>query len=380
MFVPLLISSASIFKVVKDIYNFKDFTIMKIDGSKMYEKNRLLERISMVFLYKYNLIKVNTIKNSVLHYISHKEEVYKLKSNNIYEDTIAFLDSNGMDDKREILKIMSELKNFELAYKTLSLNDINYIENTMFNKVSINACNIVIRNYLEKNFTTINGFFVREIDYLKHRPIMSDNSFISPCDARCIIHTDIDDKYNMLVKNTKIKYKNLINGSDDSILDKNFNSNSSVCIFRLATVDYHYCHSPINCTIKSFHTVNEQQGSIYSVQPDILDLYDVYLKNKRHVIKMETENNIEFYIIVVGAIGVDTIEYLQSDKSYDKTFPNINKVYKRGEPMVRFSWGGSTIILLFNHKITDWNTIVLENSKKKLETYVQARSTTLFST
>ena len=331
-------------------------------------------------MYKYNLISSEKIKLLVNSFIEKKEENYKIKKDYIYKDIIKFFEDNGVSKNQEILQIISELDGFEIACKEGNLTDeeIKHIKNGNFDKISNKSCNSLLQEFLNKHYRSVNDFFIRKINYSKFRNIISPekkNMIVSPCDSRCLIYNNVDSKYDkLLVKNKKTNYRNILIGNSN----KETLNIYSVVVFRLATVDYHYCHSPINCKLVEFTTINS--SSYYSVQPNIIDLKDAFLKNKRHVLKLRSDNNKDFYMIVVGAIGVDSIEYFDEEKKeYYDTFPTIGRKYKKGEPMSRFNWGGSTIILMFNKDVENFNEKIVQNSNENYETYVKVRSTEICS-
>ena len=378
----ILLLSVITIKFVNDINYLKNFSIMREDGTVFNEENTLTERIVLVLIYKYKLINLNIIRKNIIYYTKNKNKTYTTKSNDIARDINKFLRDNGVNSKYTTLKIISELSNFNNYCKKIKINEVylTKIKEKLYNKIPLPITNNIINTYFRDNFITVNDFFTRKIDYVLHRPIYKTYTskdameVVSSCDSRCLIYRNVTKDYTLLIKNNTITCEHLL--KDCNINNTFFNKNISVCIFRLATVDYHYCHSPIECTIIDIFTIG--QNSLFTVQPNITNLYDVYFKNNRHIIKMITPSKIIFYMLIIGAVGIDCIEY-DINNSYTKTLPKLNTSYKKGVPICRFSYGGSTVILLFNHEITNWNKTITQNSLDNLETYIKVRSSYICS-
>jgi len=377
MGLPIILLSAGTIKLANDINYLKSFLIIREDGTLFNEENTLTERIALVLIYKYKLINLNIIRDYITHYTIDKNKKYNTKSLDIVKDINTFMRDNGVNNKYTILKIISELSDFnKICEIELNKEYLTKIKEKLYNDIPLPIIKKVINTYFITYFKTVNDFFIRKIEYVVHRPIYTTSIvnedamvFVASCDSRCLIFDRVVKDYTLLIKNTAITCGHLLNSCN---IDSNYhNTNVSVCIFRLATVDYHYCHAPIDCKILDIFTINNP--ALFSVQPNITNLYDVFLKNNRHIIKLITPHNTIFYMIIVGAIGIDCIEYINNNK-YTKKIPRINTSYKRGEPICRFSLGGSTVILLFNKAIIKWNKSIVKNSLNNLETYVKVRS------
>lgn len=363
-------------KIINDSSKFSKFTIKNENGDIFYENNTFKERLAIVLFYEYKLINIKLIQKIIYNYIKQKSIQYNTPSSNIYLDIKLFLKDNSVKSEYEILKLLLEIENFEsiLLNNKIKLNELQEKYKNI-NNIPKKIVKKINKLFLVNNFISVNDFFIRQLNIEKFRPIIftNNNLFISPCDSRCLIYSNLNFNNELLIKRKKLNYKNLLNNC--RLNNRNFfYNNVSLCIFRLATVDYHYCHSPIDCTLIEIYTIDKK--SFYSVQPKIKEIPNIFLENRRHVLRLRTTNNIEFYMIIVGAIGVDVIKYYIEHK-YVSSLPKLNTFFKKGDPMCRFHWGGSTILLLFNKKNIEWNNTIINNSDEEIETYIKVRSSFL---
>lgn len=86
--------------------------------------------------------------------------------------------------------------------------------------------------------------------------------------------------------------------------------------------------------------------------------YKVFTENKRVVSLLKTANFNEVYQIEVGALNIGKI--------HNHNKKNLKKYEEKGY----FSFGGSTIVLLFEKSSIKIDKDILENSKNNLETKV----------
>ena len=98
---------------------------------------------------------------------------------------------------------------------------------------------------------------------------------------------------------------------------------------------------------------------MHTVNPIAVERHDVYGKNCRELTVMETENFGKIAYIEVGAMMVGRI-----NNTHEKTF-------SRGEEKGFFSFGGSTIILLYKKGVLETDADILANSAEETETAVK---------
>ena len=97
-------------------------------------------------------------------------------------------------------------------------------------------------------------------------------------------------------------------------------------------------------------------GILHTVNPLALEKHDVYGKNCRELTLLDTENFGKVAYIEVGAMMVGRI--------------NNHKVetFEKGDEKGYFSFGGSTIVMLYKKDIINLDSDIAENSKTEIET------------
>ncbi|KAG6523874.1 hypothetical protein ZIOFF_013761 [Zingiber officinale] len=181
----------------------------------------------------------------------------------------------------------------------------------------------------------------------------------------------------MFIKHTKKCFFCFLQGRKFSIqglLGKDVNYNEfvdgSLVIFRLAPQDYHRFHVPVSGTIESFHEI---PGYLYTVNPIAVNskYCNVFTENKRVVSVISTSEFgkvCSFLVsctcivafIAIGATMVGSITFTKEKGDY---------VHK-GDEFGYFSFGGSTVICIFEKHSIEIDEDLLSNSERSLETLV----------
>lgn len=209
-----------------------------------------------------------------------------------------------------------------------------------------------ISEFLEKpeDFCSFNDFFIRRLKP-SARPIDSA-SFILPADARYLVYPSIKESDGFFVKGKKFSLTTLLK---DPELAKKYEEGAMV-IARLAPVDYHRFHFPCDCTPSEPRLIN---GPLYSVNPiAIKQNVSIHAENKRMITHLETEHFGTILFIEVGATNVGSIHQTYTP----------NKSVKKGDEKGYFSFGGSSVILLFEPNRIQFDQVLIDNSAKRLET------------
>ncbi len=182
-----------------------------------------------------------------------------------------------------------------------------------------------------EEFRSFNDFFIRK---LKHecRPIaQGQNIAVMPADGRYRFFQNIQETDGFIVKGEKFDLSKLIG---DPILSEKYASGTMV-MARLCPTDYHRFHFPVDCTPSSSHLIN---GYLYSVNPIALKQnIHIFTKNKRKITHLESEEFGKVIFIEVGATNVGSIH-----ENFEPNFP-----YKKGEEKGYFSFGASSLVILF---------------------------------
>ena len=177
-------------------------------------------------------------------------------------------------------------------------------------------------------FSSFNDFFIRKL-HVNARPL-ADTPAILPADARYTIVPKISEA-KFLVKGRAFNLEEFL---CDKALAELF-SNGSMVVARLCPLDYHRFHFPCDGIAK---TPKEINGYLYSVNPIALHHnWKILSENRRILTLIETKSFGTIAFIEVGATCVGEIY---------QTYKPENPVQK-GDEKGYFSFGGSTIVLLF---------------------------------
>ncbi|TYP97373.1 phosphatidylserine decarboxylase [Tenacibaculum adriaticum] len=202
-------------------------------------------------------------------------------------------------------------------------------------------------------YTSFNDFFYRKLKP-NARPI--ENGFVSPGDGKLIAFEDVSDVHDFFVKGRKFTLEEFLGNKELGEKHKN----SSLIILRLAPNDYHRYHFPYAGTPSEMTKI---KGDYFSVSPHALfgHFTQVFCENKREFCTLSTKDKGEIIIAPVGATMVGTII---------ETF-TPNSTVKKGDEMGYFAFGGSTIVLLIDKNKLTIDPDILENTKKRMETFVK---------
>ena len=211
-------------------------------------------------------------------------------------------------------------------------------------------------NEFEKSpeaFSSFNDFFYRKLKP-QARPVHEDGkAVVFPADGRHLGIGSLGVEEGIYVKGQRLKASQLLG---DNRFSKRFDQGAAI-ISRLCPVDYHRFHSPVSGRIAEQYLAN---GSLYSVSPIGLRRNLSFLwENKRLVSLIDTEKFGYVAFIAVGATCVGSIKMTRGP----------------GEPLVKgdelgyFAFGGSCVIILFQHGKIKLEQDLLRESKSYREMY-----------
>jgi phosphatidylserine decarboxylase len=203
-------------------------------------------------------------------------------------------------------------------------------------------------------YPSFNEFFIRKLKP-DARPIHSDPSaFIAPADSR-LLAFHIQDDVVVPVKGRKFTLDHLLGGK----LDHSPYRGGWCLVFRLAPADYHrYCYID-----EGTHGPIEELGTVlHSVHPLCLK-HDVpvFRVNYRQLCVLQTKNFGPVAHIDVGAMRVGLIRQVKPQGG----------TFVRGEEKGLFEFGASTVILLVPPGKVELDPVILEHSRKGIETLVR---------
>ena len=246
---------------------------------------------------------------------------------------------------RIILKIITR-KSISKVFGLLTKTKLS----TIYIKSYIKKNNIDMTRFESKKYKNFDDFFTRKLINIKPKKDINKNLLISPCDSKLLSYK-IDNDLTITVKNSKYNIENLIKEKVPQEYQE------GIClVFRLCPDNYHRYHAFDDCKIEKPKKIN---GILHTVNPISYDNYQVFTENQREVSLLQTENFDDVYQIEIGALNIGKIH-------------NNNKTtLKRYEEKGYFSFGGSTIILLFKKDIITLDDDIKEYSKLGIETKIQ---------
>jgi len=201
------------------------------------------------------------------------------------------------------------------------------------------------------SFRSFNDFFTRKLKP-ECRPIIPDTDIaILPADGRYLVYENIEKTDGFFVKGKKFSLVKLLKNPE---LAQKYASGSMV-IARLAPVDYHRFHFPVNCLPEEPQPL---RGPLFSVNPAALKKHaEILAENKRVITPLKTKNFGTVLFIEVGATYVGTIH---------QTF-DPHKPQTKGDEKGFFSFGGSSLILLFEPSCIQFDKDLIEASNRRIE-------------
>lgn len=210
---------------------------------------------------------------------------------------------------------------------------------------------IDMSQYENKDYGSFNEFFVRKVLEGKRPVDMNDEALVSPADSKLTVYDITEDaKYN--VKGCEYNIVQLL-GGDAKLAEEFFGG--KCLVFRLSVDNYHrYCFTDGGRVVSSRFI----PGILHTVNPLALEKHDVYGKNCRELTVLETENFGKVAYMEVGAMMVGRINN------------HPVETFEKGQEKGYFSFGGSTIIMLYKKDVLEIDEDIAENSKTEVETTV----------
>jgi phosphatidylserine decarboxylase len=234
-----------------------------------------------------------------------------------------------------------------------------------------------------------NDFFSRNID-LSFRPIeaSNDNDILCPVDGR-IICFENNQYMKEYLKNPKFDFNKIMNciGNQCNILM----TKGSGVICRLAPQDYHHFHAPFTGKIQSITTSGSYLDSVNPIAFKSSDI-NILNDNMRIILHLESISGIECYYVIIGASLIGSIRFHTQYLSdvYQYMLKNNQTSYQfvhpisinLGEDLGTFLYGGSTVVMIFDHKINfrkellKYSTYGSDNNNlvEPIESYCYVRS------
>ncbi|XP_059653363.1 phosphatidylserine decarboxylase proenzyme 2-like [Cornus florida] len=208
-----------------------------------------------------------------------------------------------------------------------------------------------------EHFKTFNEFFIRELKP-GVRPIACterDDVAVCAADSRLMAYRTIEDSLRFWIKGKKFSVQGLLGKEtcSSSFID------GTLVIFRLAPQDYHRFHFPVSGKIERFDHI---PGCLYTVNPIAVNskYCNVFTENKRVVSIISTSDFGKVAFVAIGATMVGSITFTKKEGDY----------VQKGDEFGYFSFGGSTVICVFEKDAIQIDEDLLVNSERSLETLV----------
>lgn len=210
---------------------------------------------------------------------------------------------------------------------------------------------IDMNQFKAEHYPSFNDFFIRQLKPDLRSFSTEKKVLCSPADARLQIYPISEN----LVFNMKNSYYSVDSLIRDEQLSQEY-KNGLCLVFRLTVTDYHrYCYFD-NGTLKKSWPI---AGRLHTVSPISFKTHQVYAENSRICSLLKTENFGEVIQIEVGALLVGRITNHPCE------------AFQRGDEKGYFSYGGSTIILLFKEEEIQMDQDLLEWTQKGVECSIQ---------
>jgi phosphatidylserine decarboxylase len=202
-----------------------------------------------------------------------------------------------------------------------------------------------------EEFVSFNDFFCRK---LKSNVRKIEEGVVSPADGKIIGFERVDDWDKFFVKGSEFSLEKYLNNKE---LFERYRGGSMV-IVRLAPADYHRYHFPLSGEVGVRNQIN---GYYYSVSPyAIKDNFGFFCENKRELTTLKTSKYGDVIISQIGATMVGGIEQTYTP----------NSTVTKGEEKGYFTFGGSSVMLLFEKGKVKIDGDILENTKNGYETKI----------
>lgn len=201
------------------------------------------------------------------------------------------------------------------------------------------------------SYKSFNDFFIRKLA-VKARPIVEGKQIaILPADGRYLVYPNLLEVDGFLVKGKKFSLNSFLQDNNLAEMYKD----GAMVIARLCPTDYHRYHFPIDCTALYPKKI---KGNYDSVNPIALKKkIEIFSENKREITLLKSDFFGEVAFVEVGAVCVGSIHH---------TFTPMTHVDK-GSEKGYFSFGGSTIVLLFEKDRIVFDADLVNASEKKIE-------------
>lgn len=218
----------------------------------------------------------------------------------------------------------------------------------------ISEHNINLNEYQREqveDFSSFNDFFYRKLKP-GVRPI--GEHLVSPADGKILVFPTLNDVHSFFVKGKEFTLEDFLRNKE---LAEKY-ADGAMAIVRLAPPDYHRYHFPASGIASESTKI---KGHYLSVSPLALQKsLETFCENKREYCILSTQEFGVILIVDVGATMVGSI--LQTYQPGE---------VKKGDEKGYFAFGGSTLVLLFEPGKIQFDSDLVENTRKEMETSIR---------
>jgi phosphatidylserine decarboxylase len=204
-----------------------------------------------------------------------------------------------------------------------------------------------------------NAFFTRSLKPEARPACEQVNALLSPVDGAVSQVGVIEQGRIFQAKGRSYSLLELIGG--DQQLAREFDNGSFITLY-LSPKDYHRIHMPLNGNLKHMLHV---PGRLFSVSAATTRVVNrLFARNERVVNLFESASVGDFYVILVGALFVGSMETVWHGpvtpphggflKRWDYDSTDAAFRFNKGQEMGRFNMG-STVILVFKPGTVHWS-------------------------
>jgi phosphatidylserine decarboxylase len=201
------------------------------------------------------------------------------------------------------------------------------------------------------SFSSFNDFFIRKLKPAARPMAPGDDIAVIPADGRYLFYSDISQIRNFSIKGKSFSLEELLQNKESAV----HYSRGAMAIARLCPSDYHRFHFPCDGLAEAPQLIN---GALWSVNPMALQRnVKIFSENKRVITAFKTEQFGTILYIEVGATSVGSIH---------QTYM-VSSVCQKGDEKGYFSFGGSTLILLFEPGQIQFDSDLLAATERGIE-------------
>lgn len=202
----------------------------------------------------------------------------------------------------------------------------------------------------ERGFSSFNNFFIRSLKPNK-RPLAL-SPLICPTDGKVYVIEQLTPTASFFVKDIPFNLTTFL-GSEQQAAEY---AGGTLVIIRLAPYDYHRFHFPLDCVASAPKIIH---GRYESVNPLVYRQGIMPLTtNERQLVTLHTKEYGDVAMVIIGALFVGAISTTYT--------PDAGQ--PKGEEAGYFSFGGSSIALLFKKNSLKLRQDLIAHSQQGYET------------